>query len=364
MTACGNLKNSDLSNNATNTTKKKSYQTTSTNDDNYNVLLKNGVYVESPITGITATNNGNAVDLGSLEKGLVQISLKEFSKSKYVFQEGQQLSKTTVSNWLNRKSKDNPTGLNPEDNGKTAANERNPIYLEQIIEADFLEQNNSSYDVKGISIGLAMNSVDYYQKEKDGAQFKTEISKATQLAEGKKMANTIIKRLRAQKALKNIPITIGIFQKTAADSLVGGNYIAYGIAKDGQNSIDTFTDLNEKSQVLPVVGDDKPISSNDAEAFANFKSAIENYFPKISGVIGQVHYKDDQLTSFDITVNTQFFGNQQINSFAKLALSSAKQYLPSNVKTEIVIKSVNDTQAIIFKNTADSEYQIHVLNEE
>lgn len=363
LSACGNLKNSDLSNNATNTSKKKSYQTTSTNDNNYNVLLKNGTYVASKITGITATNNGNSVDLSSLEKGLINISLSQYSKNKYAFQEGQLLSTKTVSNWLGRKSKSNPTGLNPADNGKTEANERNPIFLEQLIEADFLVNENNNYQVKGVSLGLAMNSTDYYQKEKDGARFTTTISKATQLEEGKKIANVIIQRLRKQKEFKNIPITIGIFSKTAADSLVGGTYLAYGTAKENATSIENFTSLNEKSQVLPVVGDEKAINSNDAEAFANFKSAIENYFPKISGVIGRVHYTDNQLTSYSITVNTQFFGYEQINSFTKLALSSAKQYLPNGVKTEIIIKSVNDTQAIIFKNDADSEYQIHVLDQ-
>ena len=41
LSACGNLKNSDLANNpTTSTTKKKSYQTTSTSKNGYNVLLR------------------------------------------------------------------------------------------------------------------------------------------------------------------------------------------------------------------------------------------------------------------------------------------------------------------------------------
>ena len=47
LSACGNLKNSDLANNpTTSTTKKKSYQTTSTSKNGYNVLLKDGEYVD------------------------------------------------------------------------------------------------------------------------------------------------------------------------------------------------------------------------------------------------------------------------------------------------------------------------------
>ena len=45
LSACGNLKNSDLANNpTTSTTKKKSYQTTSTSKNGYNVLLKDGEF--------------------------------------------------------------------------------------------------------------------------------------------------------------------------------------------------------------------------------------------------------------------------------------------------------------------------------
>lgn len=366
LTGCGNLKNSDLANNATTTTKKKTYQTTATGSDNYNVLLKDGVYQTSKIAGMTATNNGNSVDLNNLESGLIQFSLTQFSNDKYVFQEGQQLSRKTVNAWLTRYNKDsNKLGLNPEDNGQTDADKRNPIYLEQIIEGDFLTtDNNNGYQLAGISLGLAMNSVDYYTKETDGPQFKTEISREKQLAQGKEMANQIVKRLRAQKEYQDIPITIGIFSKTAADSLVGGSYLAYGTSAAKTTEIKDYTTVNEKSQVLPTVGDATPISSKDAEAFANFKEEIESYFPQISGVIGKVKYQDDKLARFDITVNTQFFGYEQINSFSKLTLSAAKKFLPSNVPVEIIIQSVNDSQAVIFKNDADSEYQLHVMNKD
>lgn len=198
LTGCGRLKDSSLANNATttSTTKKKSYQTTNTGNSGYSVLLKNGRYVVSPIAGLTATDNDNSVDTRELERGLIQISKNQFSTNQYVFQEGQQLDTSTVTDWLTRKSKTNPQGLNPVNNGKTGTDTRNPIYLEEIVEQDYLTGSGSKYQLGGMSLGLAMNSVDYYQKKRDGAEFQTDISRATQRAQGEKIANEIVARLR------------------------------------------------------------------------------------------------------------------------------------------------------------------------
>ena len=99
LSGCGKLKDSSLANNATttSTTKKKSYQTTNTGTNGYTVLMKNGRYNISPIAGLTATDNDNSVDTRELERGLIQISKNQFSPNQYVFQEGQYLDTSTVT---------------------------------------------------------------------------------------------------------------------------------------------------------------------------------------------------------------------------------------------------------------------------
>ncbi len=363
LTGCGNLKDSDLSNNATTTSKKKSYQTTGTTDSQYSVLLRNGQYKTGKTAGMAATTNGNDVDTKNFESELVELSTKQFSPNKYVFQEGQILTTGTVSNWLGRyDKKTNKEGLNPVDNKKKDAGKRNPYYLEQILEQDYLTGSNNSYALGGMSIGLGLNSVDYFTKVKDGAQYKDEISRAKQTSEGKKMAEKIVTRLRKEKATKSIPLLIGLFDKTKQDSLVGGTYFLYGVVNKDSNKVDKWVTVNNKTQVLPTIGDEKAINSNDAEGFTNFKAAIQGYFPNISGVIGRLTYQDNQLTAMDISITTQFYGYSQINSFAKLVLSNAKKFLPTNAKIEIKIESVSDTQALISKNKPDDEYYVHIFN--
>ncbi|EFO66340.1 CamS family sex pheromone protein [Lactobacillus iners] len=360
LTACGNLKNSNLTNNPANTNgKQKTYQTTVTDKNGYNVLLKDGQYLISPTNGITASNNDNNVDNRSLEVGLLNISHDLFSTDKYVFQEGQVLTPRQVNIWLSRYSKHNKQGLNYKKSKKYS-----PIILNQIFEQDFLVKSGSSYKLGGISLGLALNSVDYYTKVKDGPEYHVNIKKNQQLAYGKKVAYTLIKRLRKISALKHIPILIGLFQKTGRDSLIGGNYLAYSIVDTNSSKINEWKSVDYSSQVLPTIGDTKPINSTDAASFSDFKAAIQGYFPNISGVIAKVHYQNKHLKQMNISITTQFYGYAQIESFSRLTLSVAKKYLPNNVPIEIRIESVNNLQATITKNDADDSYYVHVFSGE
>lgn len=360
LTACGNLKNSNLTNNPANTNgKQKTYQTTVTDKNGYNVLLKDGQYLISPTNGITASNNDNNVDNRSLEVGLLNISHDLFSTDKYVFQEGQVLTPRQVNIWLSRYSKHNKQGLNYKKSKKYS-----PIILNQIFEQDFLVKSGSSYKLGGISLGLALNSVDYYTKVKDGPEYHVNIKKNQQLAYGKKVAYTLIKRLRKISALKHIPILIGLFQKTGRDSLIGGNYLAYSIVDTNSSKINEWKLVDYSSQVLPTIGDTKPINSTDAASFSDFKAAIQGYFPNISGVIAKVHYQNKHLKQMNISITTQFYGYAQIESFSRLTLSVAKKYLPNNVPIEIRIESVNNLQATITKNDADDSYYVHVFSGE
>lgn len=363
LSACGNLKDSDLANNpTTSNSQKKKYQTTSTNDNSYNVLLKNGKYLTSPISGLTANDNDNNVDERALESQLMNLSHNQFSTGKYVFQEGQELNQATVTDWLGRYSKSNKEGLNPKKAAKGKSYE--PIILDQILEQDYLTKNGSSYKLGGISLGLALNSVDYYNKKDGGPEYQTKISRNQQESFGKDAANKVIKRIRKQKGMKNIPILIGLFSKTSKDSLVGGNYFAYGIANANSSKINEWKTVSYRSQILPVVGNEKAINSSDATAFSDFKSAIQDYFPNISGVTANVQYQNGKLSQMNITVTTQFYGYAQVESFTRLVASSAKKYLPTNAPIEIKITSVNDVQALIAKNSADDGYSVHIFGGE
>lgn len=363
LTACGNLKNSNLANNAktSSSSSTKTYQTTETGNNGYTVLLKNGHYVTSPIAGLTATDNDNSVDTRELERGLIQISKETFSTNSFVFQEGQYITSTVANDWLGRKSKTNPLGLNPELGTKK---KYNPYYLEEIMEQDFLTGSGSNYRIGGMSIGLAINSIDYYQRKKGGPEYQMTIPRSAQKKFGQQAAEQIVARLRKKKSLKNIPITVGLFAKESKDSLVSGTYFLSGTAAANSSKITKWKTINTQTEVLPTIGNKKAINSSNASSFNSFKESIQNYFPNISGVTATLRYENGKLAQENISITTQFYGYEQIQSFTRLVLSTAKKYLASDVPIEIKIGSVNDIQALVAKETGDSSYQVHIYGGE
>ncbi|WP_129044577.1 CamS family sex pheromone protein [Companilactobacillus metriopterae] len=357
LTGCGNLQDSSLSGGSGSN---NSVQTSSTSDTGiYDVLMSKGKYKTSPISGLSATTNTNQFNGRSFESGLTNLSQDQFSTSSYVFQEGQLLSANTVNNWLGRKSSKNPDGLNPKANNSNDPDKRTPIYLQQVMEQDYLQKENGKYKVQGISIGIAMNSTDYYQKEQYGATYSTKISADKQKEQGERIAKEVVKRLRKMKSVGNdTPILVGLYSVAPQDTLVGGTYFQYGVSKSG--SLDKFSNLNYKNQMLPVVNDEKPINSNDADNFSNFKSNIQSYFPNLSGVTAQAHYENNSLKSMDITINTQFDGLSQISSFTQFVQDSSSKYLPSGVDLDISIQTVDAQQSFISR--VNNKYTSHVYN--
>lgn len=364
LAGCGNLKNSSLTNSTSDTdtsNKSSSYQITGTTDGTqYSALLDNGKYKVGATRGLMNDQNANSFNISSFESGLTTLSKSKFSPKKYAFQEGQYISRTTADSWLARQSSTNADGLNPVDNGKTDPKTRNPIYLQDILEQDYLIHNGDSYDLGGVSIALGMNKVDSYRKEQYGAVYQTTISETAREQQAKSMAEKILSRLRQKKALANVPIVFGLYEQAEDDSLVGGTYFATAVSKSG-TTIDNWTTLDEKNGVLPVVNDEKAINDGDSDSFNNFKSKIQSFFPNLSGVTAQVHYKNNKLTGMNIKITTQFFGENEIRSFTQYTDTAASQYLPADVPIEITISSVEGMQAFLNRDSGDKTFYTHVF---
>ncbi|MCI1891185.1 CamS family sex pheromone protein [Schleiferilactobacillus perolens] len=356
---CGQLTNSS-STASTGTTSNRKVQTTGNySTTGYNSVVTEGHYKTSAARGVAADYANNALDVKGMETGLMQLSQDVFSPNKYTFQEGQYISAANVKNWLGRKSKSNATGLNPEANGSTDPDKRVPEYLGTMVEQDYMTGSGSKLSLGGISIALGMNAVDYYQKEQYGATFQTKVNKDKQLQEGKTMAQEIVDRLRAKNNVGNVPIFVTIYSLAEQDSLVSGSFIAKATATG--KTIDKWDSVDQQSGVLPTVNNQKPINSADATAFNNFKTQVQNFFPNLSGVTASVHYLDGALTQMTVNIQTQFYGQTEIMSFTNYVASVANKLLPGNAPIQIIVSSVNTTQALITRNSGEKEFTTNVL---
>ncbi|HLU21504.1 CamS family sex pheromone protein [Lederbergia graminis] len=311
----------------------------------------------SQTRGMVVSNLRSSYDIKEFETGLMRVAKEHFSTDKYVFQEGQKLDKETVSSWLKRKSSPNDSvGLNPYNDEKGSIeeqNEKNPIYLAHILEHNYLVKNDKTVKLGGIVIGLALNSVHYYQKEQWGATYETKISHEKLAAEGKKMGEEILKRLRAMEGVGDVPITIALFEQQAKNAVIPGNFFAYAHSSKG-NSLGDWKSIDEKYYLFPS-SKAKQDHREDEAKFLRFKDDIEKFFPNYNGVIGQAFYVNDQFTRLTIEIPIQLYGKAEIIAFTQWATSLVMDHFPEYIRVEVNISSVSGPEALIVKNAGKEE---------
>lgn len=326
--------------------------------------------------GMVVSNLNTRYDITEFETGLMRIAQNSFPTDKYVFKEGQYLDSKTVSLWLNRQftdaqlkkeglKKNQNIGLNPLDPGAGDVHERNkknPIYLAHILEHNYLVQvggEKGTYQLGGVAIGLAMNSVHYYTKEKYGAVYEKNIPRDVLEREGKKMAQEVVSRLRGIKELSNVPITIGLFEQESRSSVVPGSFFTYAEVSQGSNSIGSWKDVDEEYILFPS-DTAKTEHRDDLTFFENFKQDVETYFPNFNGVIGKGFYLDGQLQELNINIPIQFYGKAEAIGFTQYVTGLVMEHFPNYVSVQVNISSVMGPEALIVRKPDQDEPFVHI----
>ncbi|MBC1976448.1 CamS family sex pheromone protein [Listeria booriae] len=324
--------------------------------DYYKTVLP---YKASKSRGLVVSNINSRYDINELESGLMRVSQQNYSPDNYLFQEGQYLTTETLTKWLDRSSDKNKDGLNPKDNGKSG-DQRAPIYLAHILEQDYLkETDKNTVGLGGISIALAMNSVDYYQKVKYGATYEQNISDSTLLAQGKEMAATVLSRIRATKGLDSVPVTIAIYKQGKRDGVVPGNFIAMTTANG--SDLGKWKTIDEKTYVLPSA-DAKSDHKTDNTSFEDFKADIEKYYPNYTGVVGRARYEDGEMAELNIDIPLQFYGEAEIIGFTQYVTDLIGKHLSTNAAIQVNITTTDGTAALITRKANDNTPTAHIFD--
>lgn len=334
------------------------------------VITEDGTYAPSQNRGITRSLN-SSVNIRTFEMDLMRHSQKHFSTEDHFFQEGQYLSSNLVNNWLGREviPQDDETeeeeideqmqGLNPPQvTDDPTSPDRVPNYLNSILEQNYYVQTEDGLQLSGISIGLALNSVDYFKDAPFGNNLQQEISREEVLEEGQRMGNEVASRIRNIEGLEDVPVMIGLYEQSTQDDLAPGTFIAEGLVQNGAASVSDWTMINEDRVVFPLEG----MQSAEGNNFANFRSEVEGFFPNVSGVTGIGHYIEDQIINLEITITTQFYGKGEIIAFTQFLNESGKTYLPSNVSTQINVESLNGMESYLKREANQEEYDIYIFN--
>ncbi|UJF15451.1 CamS family sex pheromone protein [Jeotgalibaca sp. MA1X17-3] len=328
-------------------------------DDYYRALIVDGKYQSSQNRGVSLDLN-SSVNMKAFETDLLKVAKKVFPTDQYFFQEGQIITKEMALSWINRKSEDNPQGLNPESNELIDSTDRSPQYLSQIVEQDFMIETEKGFELGGIAVGLAMNQIDYYNVKDSNSNlnfYEQSLDLETILKEAKSYGNEIVSRLRDETGVESLPIVVGIFLQSPKDSLASGNYVLEGKSTEGR-TVEEWIQRNEKRILFPTFdGEETDVNTQ----FNNFKNEIQLFFPNLSGVTGVGLYQEDKIISLHVDIMTQFYGQTEIIAFTQQITDAANRYLPKNIEIELKVESINGIEAFLTRSENTQTFNYHVF---
>lgn len=359
-------------------------------DTSYKMVLP---FRPSKARGIIVGQLGNRLDIDEMEDGLRRHSTEVFDPKKYFFEEGQYLSANTVYSWLGRYLTDDQLktafdkevkrrkaeglnvneetirtnlqlGLNPaiEDNSDKKEQMENPRYLSHILEQNYLKKNeDNSVELVGVSIGLALKSVYRYQTETGGPSYYQDIPMEDMLREGKKIAQTVLERLRAMEDLNNVPIMIALYREEEHASPVPGNFVAKTYVPGSDMMIGDWEKTNEEYILFPSEQAKKKYF-DDYEIVKSFGKEIATYFPNYVGYIGEGFYLDEELKKLSIEIPIEFFGGSEVIGFTQYTYGVVKSMFPNRYDLEIVIKSSERMESVIYWNAGEEDPTIHIFH--
>ncbi|EJS64319.1 CamS family sex pheromone protein [Bacillus cereus] len=335
--------------------------------------------------GLVVQGLNSRLDVDEFETGLMRIAKESFNTKDYFFKGGSVLDAQTVQMLVKRKRTDAEQkeledklkkdavkfpniGLNPAlgegPESLEVKNKKNPIYISNILEHDYyVKKGEKDVELGGIVVGLAMNSVQYFNEE-HGYPREAKIEDEKMLAEGKKMAQEILKVMQQKKPeIKNVPITFAIYRQAPKSSLVPGNFVSYANVDKGSETVEDWKQINEKYYLFPSEQAKTDNKREDLARVSNFKAKLSDYFQgDYTAVIGTGMYKDDELKEMKLEIPVQFNGKAEIIGFTQYVAGLVMEYFPNYMKVQVTIKSVEGPEAIIIREAKQDEPLVKILD--
>ncbi|WP_322560250.1 CamS family sex pheromone protein, partial [Staphylococcus haemolyticus] len=213
----------------------------------------------------------------------------------------------------------------------------------------------------GMTIGLAMNSVYYYQKEKDGETYSKELDDKEIEKQGKQMASEILTRLRANDDLKDIPIHFAIYKQSDQNSITPGEFIANTTVDDDQTKINKWKKIDQVLALLPS-STAKKYNENLNNNFKQFNDNLQSYFTNFTQAVGKVKFDGKKPTQLTIDLPIDYYSQAETIGITQYVTEQARKYFDNIDSYEIRIKDGNTPRALISKSKEDKEPQVHIYN--
>jgi protein involved in sex pheromone biosynthesis len=341
---------------------------------NYETVIP---YELSPSRGLTSTNMISSYNIEAFEKGLFNISEATFDPEDYIFREGQIFTEEMVRGFLNRaytrEELDDMSeeeladgtafsnlGLNPSTEGESDPEtiaEEAPLYLSHILEQNYMtEDSEGNLELEGMTIGLAMNSVYYYEGE-DGTSESQELDEDVVREQGERMAGEILERIRANEQYKDLTIEFGIFIQSSDTSITPGHFVSYSVAEGGVNELSSFNDVNEEYVLFPST-EGEELNEETNNDYELFNRELSSYFDSFTTSVGHGYFKDDELEYLSIEIPIEYTSRGEIIGLSQYISDLLENHF-AGIQVEVSIADKSTAYSLITK-TADENIQTHI----
>ncbi|AKS66706.1 lipoprotein [Staphylococcus schleiferi] len=345
--------------------------------DDYRTILP---FKESQARGLIQENMANSYNGENFEDGLLDISKTVYPTDDYLYQDGQYLDKDTIKAYLKpkytkkeldkmsdkEKKEKNATenlGLNPSVNGETDEEKiakNSPAYLSNILEQDYYDNGDTKgNNIKGMTIGLAMNSIYYYQKEKYGETYNEKLDKKEVKEKGQEMAEEILSRLRENEDLKDIPITFAVYIQSGQEDIIPGHFVSYATSEENGSKLSEWQKLDQKTVLLPS-GDAEDLNENLNANFKDFNNSLQSYFSNFTQAVGKAEFKHKKVKKLVVDLPIDYYGKAELIGITQYVTQLAEKDFKAVDNYEIHIKDGSESRALISKTKDDKSPQIHI----
>ena len=336
-------------------------------------------YELSPARGLTSANLVSSYNVEEFEKGLLSISQNVFPTDEYVFREGQIISEEMVRGYLSRQYTSEELenmdeselvnsdafsnlGLNPSTNGETDPEviaEEAPLYLSHILEQNYLsedEEGNLQFD--GITIGLAMNSVHFYQTEEYGQTKERALDPEVVREKGEEMAAEILTRIRANEQYADKEIVFAIFIQSGDTDIVPGNFVAEAVVPPGENTIESFSDIETENILLP--SDEAAEISQEANSeYQNFNKDLSSYFDSFTTSVGRGKFNSGTLESLTVEIPIEYNSRSEMIGMSQFVRDLVNEHF-TGTDIEVEIKDKNQVYSVITRQ-GENEANLYIF---
>ena len=302
--------------------------------------------------GLILSNLNNILDVTEIEQELMELSVNHFSTNKFYMQEGQYLDENIISQWLDRKSKEG-FGLNPsikDSTGDVVKDQKsNPRILAHVLEHNYINKENGK--LEGISLAISLNEFYDFRVTDDKGLVHTGQVKVDSNDDnvndvenyGKEIAEVIIKDIRNNNKIPNVPIYLTLYQGSNINGILPETFIPEG------DRIDKWTDIDIKNYTFPS----DSLYSLDKGTYDKlliFKEDIQKFFGHLNlKIIGKLRYQNGELIDLKLDVNVPLINDPELIGLLQLTGDKLNavlvDYLP--IPITITFTDLNQNVGII-----------------